>query len=139
MVAGEVLVLTKARSSVARVYRFLRQMCELNFSYGGGAGCKVILGWLMNVLVINSGSSSIKFSVFTEDSGGPRSLFEGEVTGVGGAEANLKLRDGAGKDLQGPGGEVKAGTPEEAIHTVMDVVFGGQLPVIGAVKVSPKY
>jgi acetate kinase len=32
-----------------------------------------------------------------------------------------------------PAGEVKAGTAEEAIHEVMDVVFAGQLPAIDAV------
>jgi acetate kinase len=94
-------------------------------------GCNVFLGWLMNVLVINRGSSSIKFSVFAVEGDSPRSLFEGELTGVGRTEAKLKRNDGEGKDLKG--GKVQAATPELAIKAVMDIVFGGQLPAIGAV------
>ena len=43
----------------------------------------------MHILVINSGSSSIKFSLFDSGTGEPRSLFEGEVTGIGGAKAGF--------------------------------------------------
>ena len=37
----------------------------------------------MHILVINSGSSSIKFSLFEAEGDEARSLFEGEVTGIG--------------------------------------------------------
>jgi acetate kinase len=88
----------------------------------------------MNVLVINSGSSSIKFSVFEAAAEGPRSRFEGELSGVGGTGARLKLRDVDGRAVEGGhAGEVKARTAAEAIHEVLDVVFGGQLPAIDAV------
>jgi acetate kinase len=88
----------------------------------------------MNLLVINSGSSSIKFSVFEAALAGPRSLFEGELSGVGGAGARLKLRDADGKDVAGGhSGEVQAGTAKAAIQVVMDMVFGGRLPGIDAV------
>jgi acetate kinase len=89
----------------------------------------------MNVLVINGGSSSIKFSVFTADGKTPQSLLEGELTGVGGAGTRLKMKDGEGKDLAGgaPDGAVQADTPEQAIQVVMDAVFGEQLPAIDAV------
>jgi acetate kinase len=89
----------------------------------------------MNVLVVNSGSSSIKFSIFSADGEAPHSLLEGELTGVGGAGARLKMKDGGGRDVAGgsPDGEVQATTPEQAIKVVMDAVFGGQLPKIDAV------
>jgi acetate kinase len=37
----------------------------------------------MHILVINSGSSSIKFSMFEGDGRAVESLYEGEVTGIG--------------------------------------------------------
>src|ERR1700722_4618981 len=50
-------------------------------------------GGAVHLLVINSGSSSIKFSLFDSGMGEPRSLFEGEVTGIGGAKAAFHFRD----------------------------------------------
>ena len=83
----------------------------------------------VHILVINSGSSSIKFSLF--DSGPtasaevePRSLFEGEVTGIGGAKSGFKFRDANGRDLSGGRKEVKAATPMEAIGLVVEAVSG---------------
>ena len=62
----------------------------------------------MHLLVINSGSSSIKFSIFGtrvrtgrgEAVALPASLFEGEVSGIGSGAAGFKFRDAAGKDLR---------------------------------------
>ena len=87
----------------------------------------------MHILVINSGSSSIKFSLFDSGTGGPRSLFEGEVTGIGGAKAGFKFRDAGGRDLSGGRSEVKAETPVEAIGLVVTAVSGSGLPKVGAV------
>jgi acetate kinase len=87
----------------------------------------------VHILVINSGSSSIKFSLFDSGTGGPRSLFEGEVTGIGGAKAWFKFRDADGRDLSGGRSEVKAETPVEAIGLVMGAVSGLGLPKVGAV------
>jgi acetate kinase len=87
----------------------------------------------VHILVINSGSSSIKFSLFDSGTGGPRSLFEGEVTGIGGAKAGFKFRDGGGRDLSGGRSEVKAETPVEAIGLVVTAVSGSGLPKVGAV------
>jgi acetate kinase len=86
----------------------------------------------VHVLVINSGSSSIKFSLFDSGKGEPRSLFEGEVTGIGG-DAALKFRDANGRDLSGGRDAVKAGTPVEAIGLVVDAVSGQELPEMDAV------
>ena len=87
----------------------------------------------MHTLVINSGSSSIKFSLFDSGRGGPRSLFEGEVTGIGGVKAGFKFRDADGLDLSEGRGEVKAGTPAEAIGVVVGSVSGAGLPKVEAV------
>jgi acetate kinase len=87
----------------------------------------------VHILVINSGSSSIKFSLFDSGAGGPRSLFEGEVTGIGGAKAGFKFRDAGGRDLSGGRSEVKAETPVEAIGLVVTAVSGSGLPKVGAV------
>jgi acetate kinase len=87
----------------------------------------------MHILVINSGSSSIKFSLFEAGRDEPRSLFEGEVTGIGGAKAGFKFRDADGKDLSNGRNEVKAETPVEAIGLVVGAVSGAGLPTVEAV------
>jgi acetate kinase len=87
----------------------------------------------VHILVINSGSSSIKFSLFESEAGGPRSLFEGEVTGIGGVKAAFKFRGADGRDLSGGRTEVKAETPVEAIGLVVGAVSGPGLPKVQAV------
>jgi acetate kinase len=87
----------------------------------------------VHILVINSGSSSIKFSLFDSGKGEPRSLFEGEVTGIGGVKTGFKFRDANGRDLSGGRREVKAETPVEAIGLVVAAVSGEGLPKVDAV------
>jgi acetate kinase len=87
----------------------------------------------MNILVINSGSSSIKFSLFEAGKGEPRSLFEGEISGIGGERTGFKFRDADGQDLSGGRAEAKAATPVEAIALVVDAVSGPGLPKVEAV------
>ncbi len=87
----------------------------------------------MHILVINSGSSSIKFSLFETGEGETRSLFEGEVTGIGRADAGFKFRDAEGRDLSGGRKTVKAETPLEAIGVVVGAVSGPGLPKVEAV------
>jgi acetate kinase len=84
-------------------------------------------GGTVHILVINSGSSSIKFSLFDSGEGEPRSLFEGEVTGIGGVTSRFKFRDAGGRDLSGGRGEVKAKTAVEAIGVVVDAVSAPEL------------
>jgi acetate kinase len=86
----------------------------------------------VHILVINSGSSSIKFSLFDSGTGEPRSLFEGEVTGIGGTKAAFKFRDAHGRDLSA-GSEVKVETSVEAIGLVVEAVSGKGLPKVEAV------
>ncbi len=88
---------------------------------------------LVHILVINSGSSSIKFSLFDSGTGEPRSLFEGEVTGIGGAKARFKFRDADGRDLTGGRKEIKAGTPVEAIALVLEAAGEAGLPSVKAI------
>jgi len=87
----------------------------------------------VHILVINSGSSSIKFSLFEAVGEESRSLFEGEVTGIGGAKVTFKFRDANGKDLSGGRSEVKAETAVEAIGLVVGAVSGQGLPSVDAV------
>jgi acetate kinase len=92
----------------------------------------------VHILVINSGSSSIKFSMFEAGEGEPRSLFEGEVTGIGGAKTGFKFHDAGGRDLSGgrsgrSGRAVKAASAVEAIGLVMEAVSGEGLPKAEAV------
>jgi acetate kinase len=87
----------------------------------------------VHILVINSGSSSIKFSMFEAAAGEARSLFEGEVTGIGGAKAGFTFRDAAGKDLSGGRAEVKAASAVEAIGLVVEAVSKPGLPKVEAV------
>jgi len=92
----------------------------------------------MRILVVNSGSSSIKFSMF--DSGDPRStsepscLFDGEVSGIGGLDAKFDLRGANGTNRLGRGpSQAKAETPVEAIRLVLDAVCATGMPGVDAV------
>ncbi|HEX9198619.1 MAG TPA: acetate kinase [Acidobacteriaceae bacterium] len=87
----------------------------------------------MHILVLNPGSSSIKFSMFAEDAGEFRSLAEGELGGIGGRSAKLEFRDPDGNDLSGKLGEVKTGSMEEAIGVVERAVSVAGLPPPDAV------
>jgi acetate kinase len=87
----------------------------------------------VHILVINSGSSSIKFSIFDAREGEAQSLVEGEVTGIGGVKGGFKFRDADGRDLSGGRAEVKAETPVEAIGLVVGAVSGAGLPKVDAV------
>jgi acetate kinase len=87
----------------------------------------------VHILVINSGSSSIKFSIFDAEEGEAQSLVEGEVTGIGGVKGGFKFRDADGRDLSGGRAEVKAETPVKAIGLVVEAVSGSGLPKVGAV------
>lgn len=53
----------------------------------------------LHILVINSGSSSIKFSIFEAGRSWPRVLFAGEISGMGGSTLAFTFRDAAGHDL----------------------------------------
>lgn len=85
----------------------------------------------MNLLVINSGSSSIKFSIFAADGDEPHSSYEGEVSGIGSAHASFafgKVADGK------PASEsIKAEDPIEATGRIVAAISAEGLPAIDAV------
>ena len=49
------------------------------------------------ILVLNSGSSSIKFSVYGTGEGEPRKLHEGAVDGIGTDQGEFWIKDAKGK------------------------------------------
>lgn len=84
----------------------------------------------MNLLVINSGSSSIKFSIFSAADHSPESLYEGEVLGIGSGNASFDFhRTGD----NGSPIEIKADDPIAAIHQVVETVTQSGLPSLRAV------
>jgi len=87
----------------------------------------------VHILVINSGSSSIKFSLFDSGEGEPRSLFEGEVAGIGTEKPGFSFRDAGGRSLLDEGSAVKAGSSLEAIGLVVGAVSRAGLPKVDAV------
>ncbi len=89
----------------------------------------------MNVLVINSGSSSIKFSMFQVDgkaASAPVAMYDGELSGIGADSPEFKFKGADGNDLAG-GRDVEAATVEEAIGTVEEAVGAQGLPKVEAV------
>jgi acetate kinase len=88
----------------------------------------------MHVLVINSGSSSIKFSIFHVKSGedAPEELYDGEIGGIGTDTPEFRFTDAHGNNLVG-NSAVRAATVEEAIRTVEDAVGAEGLPTVDAV------
>ena len=87
----------------------------------------------MNILVLNPGSSSIKFSMFEENAGGVRSVADGELGGIGGRSAKLEFRDAGGNDLSGKLGEIKTDSMVDAIAVVERAIELAGLPKPDAV------
>ena len=94
-----------------------------------------LLQGTMHILVLNSGSSSIKFSFYDASEGSPVSVFEGEVSGIGGAEAKVSFRDAAGDDLTGEAGRGKAkiASTDEAVEFVARAVSRPEVPKIDSI------
>jgi acetate kinase len=89
----------------------------------------------VHILVINSGSSSIKFSIFYAGSGvsgppWPRTLFTGEISGMGGAQLEFTFRDANGQELSAPA-KPKAAT--DPVDLLENAVCGAGIPAIDAV------
>jgi acetate kinase len=87
----------------------------------------------VHILIINSGSSSVKFSLFASGTEEPRSIAEGEVTGIGGPATRFKFRNADGRDLSGGRVDVTAKTAVEALDSVVDALGGAGLPGFEAV------
>ncbi|MBS1821007.1 MAG: acetate/propionate family kinase [Acidobacteria bacterium] len=86
----------------------------------------------MHLLVINSGSSSIKFSIFDAGAGAPRSLHEGEVTGIGSGQATFAFHPTDGKGKQAPA-TINANNPVEAIGRIVEALSHPDIPRLDAV------
>jgi acetate kinase len=82
------------------------------------------------VLVLNAGSSSIKFELFAVGAGGPRALFSGQMGGLG-AAPRFKAGDAAGAtlaDRRWDGAAVAPNTHEAALEVIiswLDTVLAG--------------
>jgi acetate kinase len=79
---------------------------------------------LMHILVLNSGSSSIKFSIFETAapavrSSDPRSVFDGELSGIGSANARLTF---AATEANPSHSQVKADSVADAIRQVFATI-----------------
>jgi len=84
----------------------------------------------LNLLVLNSGSSSIKFSVFATENLSPRSLFEGEVSGIGSGHATFTFHPTGRKS---PESNIDAPNPLSAIGQIVDSLSQSGVPSIDAV------
>jgi acetate kinase len=85
----------------------------------------------VHILVINGGSSSVKFSIFNATPGGqPEQVLDGEISGIGGANASLEVRRG-----DAPASEptpVTAPTSLDAIRLMLDEISQPGIPAIDA-------
>jgi acetate kinase len=93
----------------------------------------------MHILVVNSGSSSIKFSIF--DAGGgsdatvtwPRVLFAGEISGIGGARLGFTFRDAEGRELSTAALQPEDASKEDPMALLENAVCSPGVPPIDAV------
>jgi acetate kinase len=84
----------------------------------------------LNLLVLNSGSSSIKCSIFASHDDSPRSLYEGEVSGIGSERASFRFHRTGERQASSV---VQAQDPAEAIGKVLDALTQSSMPPIDAV------
>ena len=91
----------------------------------------------MQILVVNSGSSSIKFSIFAVDThvvtAEPRALVDGQLSGIGGAESTLSIH--IANETVRERAESKLGIHSltQAIAAVLDTVAADGMPAFQAV------
>ncbi len=88
----------------------------------------------MTILVLNSGSSSIKFSFYRASFGANalETLADGELSGIGTPESKLELNTSSAAPAQ-PLHSVQAESPEQAIDFVLNAATGSGLPTIDAI------
>ena len=80
----------------------------------------------MRVLVINSGSSSMKFSIYEtgerDSQSDPRVLFEGELSGIGGAHTALRFSREDGVEARSGQSEPHVEDASSAAELILDLV-----------------
>ena len=82
-----------------------------------------------SILVVNTGSSSLKLGLYTRAEGDERLQVDGLADGVGQAESTLTLRDGNGKVLRS--GTMQLKTQQDALREAsqwMQAIFS-ELPI----------
>ena len=86
----------------------------------------------MHILVINSGSSSVKFSIFeAANDQAPNPIIDGAVSGLGAPNSSLEIR---GEKATHPTTvAVDAKTSLEAIRLVLDEISKPEIPAIDAI------
>jgi acetate kinase len=86
----------------------------------------------VHILVINSGSSSIKFSIFDAaegtGNGWPRVLFAGEISGVGTGKLGFTFHDAQGRELA-----AEDNPSEDPVSLLEEAICRPGMPVIDAV------
>lgn len=87
----------------------------------------------MHILVINSGSSSIKFSIFEASGPLPQSVFEGELEDIGTKQARFSFRDANGKELARTQTARNPSSSRDATQIIAEEVLQPGLPKISAV------
>jgi acetate kinase len=91
----------------------------------------------MRVLVINSGSSSLKFSLFAQSAAGdvvePHAMFSGEVSDIGENPATLAFDRGEAVVDVPERTEVHAATPLEALRLIFDLLGKPGMPAADAI------
>jgi acetate kinase len=84
----------------------------------------------LNLLILNSGSSSIKYSIFAADDDSPRSLYEGEIAGIGSEHASSSFYRTGEKQ---PSSAVRAENHVAAIGRVLDAISQPSIPRLDGV------
>jgi acetate kinase len=91
----------------------------------------------MQILVLNSGSSSIKFSIFAvaahTSSANPQSLVDGQLSGIGGAESKLTVHSANGSPQKLAESTIDTKSLAQAITTVLDTISATGMPDFQAV------
>jgi acetate kinase len=91
----------------------------------------------MYILVINSGSSSIKFSVFESASGNGRSdpecRLDGELSGIGEPKPKLRIKQANSKREESSSFDLKIEDPAQAMRTIFEALESRKMPAIDAV------
>jgi acetate kinase len=92
----------------------------------------------LRILVLNGGSSSIKFSVFVSGDDAVTDLplvvaWEGQLTGIGGGAATLKISGAGGAGIGDRERGVKAETLQQAVSLVLETVSGQSALSIDAI------
>jgi acetate kinase len=95
----------------------------------------------VHILVINSGSSSIKFSIFVAAQNAsqgerftwPRALFAGEISGVGGPALRFTFRDAEGRELNSTAQQAKDASNKNPMTLLENAVCGPDMPPIDAI------